>query len=129
MGTPSVDNNKRVLLVDDMRINLMVLAAKLKKLNYSCEVANSGSHALELIPLFKPDIIVTDLWMPNMNGDELALRVRAMPDYNKLPIFVVTADLDNPVGFDMTVFSGILQKPIDDVRLQELLASVSPPLQ
>ncbi|MEI7945825.1 MAG: response regulator [bacterium] len=129
MDTPSVDNRKRVLLVDDMRINLMVLAAKLKKLNYRCEVAHSGAHALEIIPVFKPDIVMTDLWMPDMNGDELALKVRAMSDYNQLPIFVVTADFDNPIGFDRTVFSGILQKPIDDVHLQELLSSASPPSQ
>ena len=127
MDTPSVDNRKRVLLVDDLRINLMVLSAKLKKLNYRCEVADSGAHALEIIPVFKPDIVLTDLWMPNMNGDELALKVRALPDFNHLPVFVVTADFDNPDGFDMTVFSGILRKPIDDDRLQELLSSVSPP--
>lgn len=103
----------------------MVLAAKLKKLNYTCEVAESGQRALELISVFKPDIILTDLWMPEMNGDVLAQKVRAMPEFTMLPIFVVTADLDNPIGFDMTVFSGVLQKPIDDGRLQELLASAS----
>jgi CheY-like chemotaxis protein len=127
MDTPSVDNRKRILLVDDMRINLMVLAAKLKKLNYRCEVAESGAHALEVMPVFRPDIVLTDLWMPEMNGDVFALKIRAMPEYNQLPIFVITADADNSIGFDMTVFSGILQKPIDDGCLQELLSSVSPP--
>lgn len=129
MDTPAVDDRKRVLLVDDMKINLMVLAAKLKRFNYSCEVADSGAHALEIIPVFKPDILLTDLWMPEMNGDVLAQKVRAIPEYNQLPIFAVTADLDNPAGFDMTVFSGILQKPIDDACLQELLSSASPRLQ
>ena len=129
MDTPAIDDRKRVLLVDDMQINLMVLAAKLKKLNYRCEVADSGAHALEILPNFKPDIVLTDLWMPEMNGDVLALKVRAIPEYNQLPIFVVTADIDTSCGFDMTVFSGILQKPIDDVRLQDLLSSASPRLQ
>lgn len=129
MDNPSIDQSKRVLLVDDMRINLMVLAAKLKKLNYRCEVAESGARALEIIPVFKPDIVLTDLWMPEMNGDVLALKVRAMPEYSKIPVFVVTADTGNPTGFDMSVFNGLLQKPIDDERLQELLSSSSPPPQ
>jgi CheY-like chemotaxis protein len=125
MDTQSVDEGKRVLVVDDMRINIMVLSAKLKKLNYRCEGAESAARALELITTFKPDIILTDLWMPEMNGDVLAKKIRELPDYDKRPIFVVTADISNQTGFDMSVFTGVLQKPIDDALLQELLASAS----
>lgn len=125
MDTQSVDEGKRVLVVDDMRINIMVLSAKLKKLNYRCEGAESAARALELITTFKPDMILTDLWMPEMNGDVLAKKTRELPGYAKLPIFVVTADISNPTGFDMSVFTGVLLKPIDDAQLQELLASAS----
>jgi CheY-like chemotaxis protein len=125
MDTQSVADVKHVLVVDDMRINIMVLSAKLKKLNYRCEGAESAARALELIPTFKPDIILTDLWMPEMNGDVLAKKIRELPDYAKRPIFVVTADISNQTGFDMSVFTGVLQKPIDDALLQELLSSAS----
>jgi len=125
MDTQSVDEGTRVLVVDDMRINIMVLSAKLKKLNYRCEGAESAARALELITTFKPDIILTDLWMPEMNGDVLAKKIRELPDYTKRPIFVVTADMSNQTGFDMSVFTGVLQKPIDDALLQELLASAA----
>lgn len=128
MGTQPADEGKRVLVVDDMRINIMVLTAKLKKLNYRCEGAESAARALELITTFSPDMILTDLWMPEMNGDVLAKKIRELPDYTNLPIFVVTADVSNPTGFDMSVFTGVLQKPIDDARLQELLSSASSPL-
>ncbi len=125
MDTQSVDEGTRVLVVDDMRINTMVLSAKLKKLNYRCEGAESAARALELITTFKPAIILTDLWMPEMNGDVLAKKIRELPGCAKLPIFVVTADISNPTGFDMSVFTGVLLKPIDDARLQELLASAT----
>jgi CheY-like chemotaxis protein len=125
MDTQSVDEGTRVLVVDDMRINIMVLSAKLKKLNYRCEGAESAARALELITTFKPDIILTDLWMPEMNGDVLAKKIRELPDYTKRPIFVVTADMSNQTGFDMSVFTGVLQKPIDDALLQKLLASAA----
>lgn len=113
---------KRVLIVDDMRINLMVLAAKIKKLNCVCEVAESGKHALELLDTFKPDIILVDLWMPEMNGDKLAEEIRKLPDYQTLPIFVVTAESEDSQGFNFSIFTGIIQKPIDYNRLKEVLA-------
>jgi CheY-like chemotaxis protein len=125
MDTQPADVGKRVLVVDDMRINIMVLTAKLKKLNYRCEGAESAARALEIITTFSPDMVLTDLWMPEMNGDVLAKKIREMPDYANLPIFVVTADVSNPTGFDMSVFTGVLQKPIDDARLQELLSSAA----
>lgn len=117
---------KRVLIVDDMRINLMVLAAKVKRLQFLCEVADSAFRALELMPIFKPDILLTDLWMPEMNGDMLAKCIRKMPDYQDIPIYVVTAEASNSTEFDMSVFTGMIQKPIDDGRLQEVLFSILP---
>lgn len=125
MDSSSSDERKRVLLVDDMKINLMVLTAKLRKLNYLCESAETAARALEILPVFKPDIVLTDLWMPEMNGDLLAQAIRKMTAYQTLPIFVVTADTESGAGFDMSVFTGHLQKPIDDARLEELLATAS----
>jgi CheY-like chemotaxis protein len=113
---------KRVLIVDDMRINLMVLAAKIKRLNCICEVAESGARALELVETFKPDIILADLWMPEMNGDALAEHIRKLPGYHALPIYVVTAENNESQEFNMSIFTGMIQKPIQDERLNEVLA-------
>jgi len=113
---------KRVLIVDDMRINLMVLAAKIKRLNCICEVAESGARALELLDTFNPDIILADLWMPEMNGDALAENIRKLPAYHALPIYVVTAENNESLEFNMSIFTGMIQKPIQDERLKEVLA-------
>jgi CheY-like chemotaxis protein len=113
---------KRVLIVDDMRINLMVLAAKVKRFDCLCEVAESGARALELLDSFKPDILLLDLWMPEMNGDKLAEEIRRLPDYQTLPIFVVTAESEDSREFNFSVFTGIIPKPIDDNRLKEVLS-------
>jgi CheY-like chemotaxis protein len=113
---------KRVLIVDDMRINLMILAAKVKSLNCICELAESGAHALKLLDTFKPDIVLADLWMPDMNGDKLAENIRQLPGYKELPIYVVTAENDGGDEFNLAVFTGIIQKPIDDTRLKEVLS-------
>jgi CheY-like chemotaxis protein len=113
---------KRVLIVDDMRINLMILATKAKNFGCHCEVVESGARALEVLDTFKPDIILTDLWMPEMNGDKLAENIRKLTDYQELPIFVVTADTDDNTEFNFSIFTGIIQKPIDDNRLKEVLS-------
>lgn len=113
---------KRVLIVDDMRINLMILAAKAKNIGCHCEAVESGARALEILDTFKPDIILTDLWMPEMNGDQLAENIRNLTGYRELPIFVVTAETDGDDEFNMSVFTGMIQKPIDDNRLKEVLS-------
>ena len=113
---------KRILIVDDMRINLMVLSAKIKKLNCICEVAESGKRALELLDTFKPDIILADLWMPEMNGDTLAETIRKLPGFEHFPIYVVTAENNESREFNMSIFTGMIQKPIQDERLNEVLA-------
>lgn len=113
---------KRVLIVDDIRINLMILEAKARNIGCHCEVVESGARALEVLDTFKPDIILTDLWMPEMNGDQLAEKIRELPHYQGLPIYVVTADSDDNTEFNFSVFTGMIQKPIDDQRLKEVLA-------
>jgi two-component system chemotaxis response regulator CheY len=100
----------------------MILEAKATNIGCQCEVVESGARALEVLDTFKPDIILTDLWMPEMNGDQLAENIRKLPNYQELPIFVVTADSDDSTEFNFSVFTGMIQKPIDDQRLKEILA-------
>lgn len=84
---------RRVLLVDDVALNLKVLEAMLKKLDISAACAGSGEEALRLLrdtPRF--DAVLTDLWMPGMNGFELARRIAESADWRSIPVVAVTAD-------------------------------------
>ncbi|HYX29242.1 MAG TPA: response regulator transcription factor [Pyrinomonadaceae bacterium] len=82
-----MDNKKRILVVDDEPKITLVLRSGLSKHGYDLRVAAEGESALELFNAWMPDLVVTDLSMPNMNGLELCRRIRAISD---VPIVVLS---------------------------------------
>ena len=102
----------KALIVDDVPINLKVLNAMLKGFHVSAVQASSGSEALSKLNDAAPDLVLTDMWMPGMSGDELARNIRKVPEFQNAVIMAVTADVENQNNFDMSVFDGILLKPV-----------------
>ena len=112
-ATPKVDlTGRNALIVDDVPINLKVLGAMLKGFRLNIVQANSGTDALSKLPDVKPDLVLTDMWMPGMSGEELAREIRSTPGGDDMVIMAVTADIENQNNFDMSVFDGILLKPV-----------------
>ena len=112
-ATPKVDlTGYNALIVDDVLINLKVLGAMLKGFHLKVVQANSGSDALSKLPDAKPDLVLTDMWMPGMSGEDLARQIRETPRGESVVIMAVTADVENQNNFDMSVFDGILLKPV-----------------
>ena len=115
---PKVDlTGLSALIVDDVPINLKVLGAMLKGFHLNVVQAGNGDEALSVLKDAKPDFVLTDMWMPGMSGDELARNVRAFPEFKDAVIMAVTADVENQNNFDMSVFDGILLKPVTKATL------------
>jgi len=115
---PKVDlAGHSALIVDDVPINLKVLGAMLKGFHLNVVQAGNGSEALSVLKDAKPDLVLTDMWMPGMSGDELARSIRAFPEFRDAVIMAVTADVENQNNFDMSVFDGILLKPVTKATL------------
>ncbi len=96
-STPAVSGiPKRVLVVDDSPVNRMVLKAMLAKVGVAdVELAPDGAAALELLEkdtLF--DRVLSDMWMPAMDGTELVKRIRAGARLSRLKVCSVTADVE-----------------------------------
>ena len=113
---------ERFIIVENVPVNLKILTAMLKQLGIESIPAGSAKEALEQLKIRKPEMILTDLWMPGMNGENLAREIRANPAYSKMKIFAVTADTDNQANFNMELFDGILLKPVTLEKLNGLLA-------
>lgn len=111
----------KILLVDDIRLNLRVLAGYMRGLNTECAFATSGTEALEYLSGHKVDLVMTDIWMQGMNGVELAQKIHQMDAYRTLPICAITADVEAKDNFDIAEFSGILNKPISRQEIQNTL--------
>jgi adenylate cyclase len=81
----------RILVVDDQRANVEMMAGVLKARGYTVCTAYDGQQALEQVREVQPDLVVSDILMPNMDGYELCRRLRAAPETALLPIVLVTS--------------------------------------
>ena len=86
-----METRKRILVVDDEPEITLVLRSGLSKHGYDVRVANEGEAALELFRAWTPDLVVTDLSMPNMNGLTLCKQLRAV---SSVPIIVLSVKND-----------------------------------
>ena len=115
----------RALLVDDSKMNLTVLKALMKRLGaYEFETAMDGNEAWERLqrtdlPPF--DVVLTDMWMPEMDGEALAKAIRSEKRLENLPVFVITADVELEDNYAEKGFDDILLKPVTLNALKELL--------
>ena len=109
----------RVLLADDEAHVIRVLKQALVRAGYQVESANNGLSALEQIKNDPPDILITDIQMPKMSGDQLCQEIaRSMPD-RRFDIIVMTSRTEREhrewaAKIDRLTF---LEKPISIRRL------------
>jgi len=119
----------RVLLVDDSKMNLLVLKAILKKMgDFEVETALDGNEALKLLTspdAQKFDLVLTDMWMPNLDGEGLVKAIRGNPALSSIPVLAVTADVEVRDKSSEKGFDGILLKPITPATLEKALLETS----
>ncbi len=81
----------RVLLVDDNADLREYVQGLLSAVGYQVEIAGDGEAALEMIRAARPDLVLTDVMMPRMNGFELLAAIRADPELGDLPVIMLSA--------------------------------------
>src|SRR5687768_14632285 len=80
-----------ILIVDDNPDKLGLLEAAFSLAGYNVTTATDGDEALTAIESYQPDLVITDVMMPRMNGYELAQRIRANPLTKFIPVIMQTA--------------------------------------
>ena len=81
----------RILLADDSEINLQIVRDYLQDKGYVVVIARTGHEVLDQAEAFRPDLILMDVQMPEMDGIEAIQRLRARPDGAATPIIALTA--------------------------------------
>ncbi len=110
----------KLLIVDDVQTNVLLLKALLGKEGYQIMVANNGLVALETVKQDLPDLILLDVMMPEMDGFEVAQYLKGQPETANIPIVFLTAldDTESIVkGFKLGA-SDFISKPF---RKEELM--------
>lgn len=113
----------KLLVVDDVQTNVLLLKALLGKEGYGILVANNGQEALEVIRNENPDLILLDVMMPGMDGFEVAERLKSEEFRCEIPIIFMTAldDTQSIVnGFKLGV-GDFISKPF---RKEELMVRI-----
>ena len=120
---------RRILVVDDVKVNAMVLKALIKNMGkFEIAVAMDGQEALTAMtaPDSSPfDLVLTDMWMPNLDGEGLVRAIRANPALAPTRVIVVTADVEMRTNAVEMGFDDILLKPVTSVKLAQTLAGES----
>ncbi|MFC1545313.1 response regulator [Gemmatimonadota bacterium] len=88
---PGMDTPPRILIVDDVPMNIAMVQALLKSEGYELVSAESGDEALRAVAEQIPDLILLDIQMPDMDGYEVCERLRASPETEGVPVIMFTA--------------------------------------
>lgn len=118
---------RNVLIVDDVLVNRKLAVAIFKKLGWQCTDVDGGNAALDRLNANPAvDLVLLDIRMPDLNGEEVCRQLRANPAFSALPIVAYTAhamqvDIER---FLSNGFDAVLIKPISVQDLRNLVAKL-----
>ena len=111
----------KILTVDDSKTIRMIVKKAFRP--YNCEVfeAENGVEGLSAVGSVKPDLIVLDITMPVMNGIEMLEKLRNVPEFQEIPVIMLTAESgkENVMRIVKMGVKDYLVKPFKDVQLIE----------
>src|SRR3990170_1933806 len=112
---PEDSRKASILIVDDEERNLRLLGVILANYGYAFETAKNGIEALEKTQAYKPDLILLDIMMPEMDGYETCRRLKEDALTRHIPVVMVTALADREAkvkGLEAGA-NDFLTKPVD----------------
>ena len=118
-------NSPLVLVVDDNPVNVRILVDSLQK-EYDLRVAKTGAKALESALAYRPDLILLDIMMPELNGFEVCKQLKKNPDTAKIPVIFLTAkenEIDEILGLEIGA-DDYISKPISPRKVLARIKSV-----
>lgn len=120
--------SKLILTVDDSASMRMLLKVSLTQQGYRIEGAEDGVQGLERIQEIDPDLLITDINMPHMDGFELIEAVRALPQFRGTPILVLSTEFseDKKMRAREAGATGWITKPFDAEKLGAAIRRVCP---
>lgn len=116
----NTDNkNLRILIVDDTVKNIQVLGTILKQEEYQINVAQNGKQALDVVGKVRPDLILLDVMMPEMDGFEACTHLKQNPETVDIPVIFLTAKVETEdivKGFELGAVDYVT-KPFNPTEL------------
>ncbi len=107
---------KRILVADDDAKIVSLLQLRLEQNGYSVLTAKDGEEALEKTRIHKPDLLLLDVSMPKIDGDQVYMALHSDPQTQKIPILMMTG-LRSDEEIEASREEGIVAKPVNFDKL------------
>jgi PAS domain S-box-containing protein len=124
MHVPRADRfgaGRRLVVADDDPLQLKLASFRLGRLGFEIQTATDGAEALSLIRRARPDAIVSDVMMPELDGFGLAVALRSDPDLREVPLVLVTSSYVEPSDRELARRSGANDLVVRTPELGELI--------
>lgn len=120
----SQEKPPKIMIVDDVDENRIILAEFLSQVGFDCYDFSLAKPALEALDAIQPDIILTDIIMPEMNGKEFLVEIRKHETCSKTPVVAITASIFAETRTDLLQFGfdEFIHKPIDMHHLLDIIS-------
>ena len=118
-------NGKKILVVDDEQQLALAVKIRLQSVGYEVVTASDGQQGLELVEKERPDLVILDVFMPNMDGYSCLREINARFGRGKVPVIVLTARDRMKDLFELEGIEDYVIKPFDHedllVRIERAL--------
>jgi CheY-like chemotaxis protein len=111
----------KILVVDDDQPILALMQNVLREFKFDTFVASSGAAAISMAKKERPDLILLDMKMPQMSGEEAIQAIRAEPGLSQVPILILSGEQVSRREIEQVGADGAVQKPFD---LTELISQI-----
>ena len=117
---------RSILLVDDSETHLLLLESLLNNKGWDIHRAKSASAGMEKVRTIKPDLILLDLQMPQIDGYEMLDWLQAKEQYRGIPVIVISGVNENNT-YDICIKKGAIDympKPVDSITLLKKIKKI-----
>lgn len=117
---------KKILIIDDEQDSIAVFELLLTNLNYQVESVSNPLYAIEMIKTTKPDLIILDWLMPEMEGIEVLGKIKNDPEISEIPVIISSGIRTESANLHTALWLGaidLLKKPIDEIELEARVAA------
>ena len=106
-------HHRKILVIDDEEYLVKLLKSRLLINRFDVVTAANGKEGLEAVVREKPDLIILDVLMPEMNGAEFLRELKSNPELARTPVIVISAQPETQKLFNPSDIQAFVQKPFD----------------